>query len=282
MRCAIRGYRVILSAATRPCALSVRAASIPTLTNRGGNMWGKHSTQSGLVGLILVGMLAGSGCTEGKDTKRVEEVQTSVAETSASIPASATADSANSPIEASPREPVDVASAEPPADEKPTKEPVTSVEEPPAPTETPARTERPAPTETATPAPPTEPSPPKDEVAPDAAEGDTTSEGKLVAVADTKSGLTRIGATKCKMCHKVQYASWADSKHAALTPPLDCESCHGSGSEYKKKSIMEDPEMARAAGLVMPGKAFCGSCHQDDWQDDMLERSHAHKEDDAG
>ncbi len=103
-----------------------------------------------------------------------------------------------------------------------------------------------------------------------------------VAVADTKPGLTRIGAVKCKICHKVQYASWAESEHALRTPPLDCESCHGSGSEYKKKSIMQDPELARAAGLVIPDRSFCtgGPCHQDGWEDDMIERAHAHATED--
>jgi hypothetical protein len=101
-----------------------------------------------------------------------------------------------------------------------------------------------------------------------------------VAVPATKLGLTYIGAAKCKMCHKVQYESWATSAHAERTPPLDCESCHGPGSEYKKLSIMKDPEMAKAAGLVMPEKSFCtGTCHQDSWQEDMLTRAHAHKSD---
>ncbi len=34
---------------------------------------------------------------------------------------------------------------------------------------------------------------------------------------------TKVGADKCKMCHKVQYDSWAASKHAAATPQVDCE-----------------------------------------------------------
>ncbi|UCE03218.1 MAG: hypothetical protein JSW67_03235 [Candidatus Latescibacterota bacterium] len=96
----------------------------------------------------------------------------------------------------------------------------------------------------------------------------------------TKPGLTYIGAAKCKMCHKVQHASWATSAHAGLTPPLDCEACHGPGSEYKKLSIMKDPGLAKAAGLVTPEKSFCtGTCHQEEWQEDMLTRAHAHKSD---
>jgi hypothetical protein len=100
----------------------------------------------------------------------------------------------------------------------------------------------------------------------------------VIAVAG-KPGATRIGTEKCKMCHKVQYASWAESAHARQSPVLDCESCHGPGSEYKSMSVMKDPDKAREAGLVEPGKSFCtGSCHTDNWQDDMLGRAHAHKE----
>jgi hypothetical protein len=98
-----------------------------------------------------------------------------------------------------------------------------------------------------------------------------------IEVAATKEGLTRIGDTKCKVCHKIQHASWADSSHAGLDPVLDCESCHGPGSEYKKMSIMKNREQAIAAGLVLPEAAFCKNCHADDWDDGMLEAAHEHK-----
>ncbi len=55
--------------------------------------------------------------------------------------------------------------------------------------------------------------------------------GGAIAVPPAKEGLERVGAEKCRLCHKVQHASWAASKHAQRTPPLDCESCHGAGSE---------------------------------------------------
>ncbi|MGE5275856.1 MAG: hypothetical protein ACM3SU_02570 [Acidobacteriota bacterium] len=104
-----------------------------------------------------------------------------------------------------------------------------------------------------------------------------TDPGGPIAVAATKAGLTRIGAEKCKLCHKVQFASWVETAHAKRTPPLDCESCHGPGSEYKSPTVMKDPEKAKAAGLVMPTKAFCATCHSRDWKDDMLRKAHAHK-----
>lgn len=105
-----------------------------------------------------------------------------------------------------------------------------------------------------------------------------------VAVPATKPGLTRVGVDRCKMCHRLQYNSWAASAHATGKPALlDCESCHGPGSEYAKITIMRDPEKAKAAGLVIPGKSFCTeSCHSAKWQDDMLQRVHAHKADATG
>lgn len=101
--------------------------------------------------------------------------------------------------------------------------------------------------------------------------------GGTIAVAATKPGLTRIGAEKCKTCHKVQFASWAAGPHAKRTPPLDCEHCHGPGSEYKALAVMKDPEKAKAAGLVMPTATFCARCHTSGWKDDMLRKAHAHK-----
>lgn len=101
--------------------------------------------------------------------------------------------------------------------------------------------------------------------------------GGLVEVGATKPGLTRIGSDKCKLCHKVQFTSWAPTAHAARTPPLDCESCHGPGSEYKTLAIMKDAKKARAAGLVIPTRSFCSKCHTAGWSDDLLKKAHAHK-----
>jgi hypothetical protein len=101
--------------------------------------------------------------------------------------------------------------------------------------------------------------------------------GGLIEVKATKSGLTRIGADKCKLCHKVQFTSWAKTAHATRTPPLDCESCHGAGSAYKSMAIMKDSAKAHAAGLVTPDKAFCMTCHKSGWKDDLLKQAHAHK-----
>lgn len=102
--------------------------------------------------------------------------------------------------------------------------------------------------------------------------------GGEIAIEATRPGLTRIGATKCGICHKPQHASWSESAHAKRQPPLDCESCHGAGSEYKSLTVMKDAEKAKAAGLVLPTATFCATCHREGWTDDGLPEAHAHKE----
>jgi hypothetical protein len=88
-----------------------------------------------------------------------------------------------------------------------------------------------------------------------------------------------IGAEKCKMCHKAQFDSWSASKHATQEPKVDCEGCHGPGSEYKSMTVMKDPAKAKAAGLIAkPAKATCtAKCHKAKFTDDMMQKVHAHK-----
>jgi len=90
---------------------------------------------------------------------------------------------------------------------------------------------------------------------------------------------TAVGADACKMCHKIQYESWAKSKHATATPKVDCEMCHGNGSDYKAMATMKDPAKAKAAGLIAkPDKAACtAKCHKANFKDDMLAKTHEHK-----
>ena len=100
-----------------------------------------------------------------------------------------------------------------------------------------------------------------------------------------------VGAKKCKMCHKVQYSSWETTSHAKATEAakastdrtfgpecltchatnaseelagVQCEACHGAGADFKKMSIMKDPEAAQANGLVIPAQATCDGCHTGD------------------
>ncbi len=99
---------------------------------------------------------------------------------------------------------------------------------------------------------------------------------------------TYIGAAKCKMCHKIEYDSWSQTKHAKATDDakastkwkfeaacltchatnkdealagVQCEACHGPGSDYKTLSVMKDLAKAKAAGLVIPTQETCNTCH---------------------
>lgn len=69
----------------------------------------------------------------------------------------------------------------------------------------------------------------------------------------------KVGDKKCKMCHRVQHASWAASPHAAKA--IDCEACHGNGSDYWPASVMRDRAKAVAAGLALPELSSCRKCH---------------------
>jgi hypothetical protein len=71
---------------------------------------------------------------------------------------------------------------------------------------------------------------------------------------------TKVGADKCKLCHKVEFASWEKTKHAAAK--IECEDCHGPGSDYKTMAIMKDKAKAKAAGLIVaPTEKDCQTCH---------------------
>jgi len=89
------------------------------------------------------------------------------------------------------------------------------------------------------------------------------------------NGHAAVGADQCKMCHRVQHASWAASVHAKKG--LDCEGCHGNGADYKAMGVMKNPSAARAAGLVVPGVEFCRKCHGAKAEAALLPRAHAHK-----
>ena len=123
---------------------------------------------------------------------------------------------------------------------------------------------------------------------------------------------TYIGAEKCKMCHNsVAYNklwdSWKASKHAnalqaakASTQPkydaacltchatnndetlagVQCEACHGPGSDYKLPAVMKDRAKAIANGLIVPDQKTCDTCH--DGKDHHKKQAftkdvHAHK-----
>ena len=56
------------------------------------------------------------------------------------------------------------------------------------------------------------------------------------------------------------------SKPLAAKDGVQCESCHGPGSLYKKKKTMADHDKSVAAGMWEPGKdeKICAGCHNDE------------------
>jgi len=110
---------------------------------------------------------------------------------------------------------------------------------------------------------------------------------------EEKAKYEYVGAKKCKICHKKDgiHPSWLETKHAkaweslkpedqkkeecvachttgttakgVLLEGVQCEVCHGAGSAYKKKSIMEDREKAMANGLLIPDEKTCLKCHNE-------------------
>jgi hypothetical protein len=109
-----------------------------------------------------------------------------------------------------------------------------------------------------------------------------------------------MGAKFCRTCHssadKDRYHLWLESRHAKAfdvltgaekTDPnclschttgsqqpisekslrkdlrgVQCEACHGPGSEYKSMKIMKDPKRARANGLWEVTREVCLKCHK--------------------
>lgn len=94
------------------------------------------------------------------------------------------------------------------------------------------------------------------------------------APAPAPSAHAKVGAQKCKMCHRIQFESWSASPHA--TKSIDCESCHGNGGDYWQASVMRDRAKATAAGLVIPELASCKRCHPKA-DAELFGRVHAHK-----
>jgi len=116
---------------------------------------------------------------------------------------------------------------------------------------------------------------------------------------EEKAKFDYVGDAKCKMCHKDVHTSWLETKHAKafsvlsdeekkkpecvkchitgttaageLLEGVQCEACHGPGSEYKSATIMNkkkwaaDPDgqlkLAMEKGLIMPTAEVCVRCH---------------------
>jgi len=67
----------------------------------------------------------------------------------------------------------------------------------------------------------------------------------------------------CLGCHSSggQAEDWEKDDTFRIEDGVQCESCHGPGSEYMAAPVMADAQAARKAGLQMPGVDVCMKCH---------------------
>lgn len=79
---------------------------------------------------------------------------------------------------------------------------------------------------------------------------------------------------KCYGCHATGFGEEGgfapDCETTETMAGIQCEACHGPGSDYKKMKIMKDPEAAKAAGLKMPAPEHCTTCHNNSHHADMI------------
>ncbi len=91
-----------------------------------------------------------------------------------------------------------------------------------------------------------------------------TEEAKAVAV---KLGIENPQSSgQCLKCHSTAYffTETLQTEVVKLENGVSCQSCHGPGADYKKKSIMQSLEESIANGMVHPAKEkSCTLCHND-------------------
>jgi YVTN family beta-propeller protein len=67
----------------------------------------------------------------------------------------------------------------------------------------------------------------------------------------------------CLGCHSTAYRaeSWQKDDTFRIEDGVQCEYCHGPGSDYMEESVMRNREAAMKAGLIIPAKDRCMTCH---------------------
>jgi hypothetical protein len=70
----------------------------------------------------------------------------------------------------------------------------------------------------------------------------------------------------CLKCHVTGHGQAAELFEASFVKEMgiQCESCHGAGSDYKSIKVMKDHDAAIAAGLIVPNEAVCIRCHNEE------------------
>lgn len=91
-----------------------------------------------------------------------------------------------------------------------------------------------------------------------------------LASADAKNTAERVGlstdpqkSAKCLRCHVTAFDLSDDLKEEtfSITDGIQCETCHGAGSDYKGLSVMKDKQKSIEAGMIVPDKEVCLKCH---------------------
>ena len=69
----------------------------------------------------------------------------------------------------------------------------------------------------------------------------------------------------CLGCHTTAYDTeeWERDETFHFEDGVQCERCHGPGSEYMEADVMQDSARARQAGLMMPQEHDCLVCHKE-------------------
>lgn len=70
-------------------------------------------------------------------------------------------------------------------------------------------------------------------------------------------------APECLKCHVTGYGQDAGLFNAGFVKAdgVQCEACHGAGSDYMALSVMKDRQKAIEAGLTLPTEELCVKCH---------------------
>jgi YVTN family beta-propeller protein len=67
----------------------------------------------------------------------------------------------------------------------------------------------------------------------------------------------------CLGCHATGWHAeeWQKDESFHIDDGVQCEGCHGPGSEYASLEVMKDKQAAMKAGLLMPDREYCINCH---------------------
>ena len=88
------------------------------------------------------------------------------------------------------------------------------------------------------------------------------------------SGITEepLKSRMCLGCHATasDEEDWRKDDGFQLADGMQCEMCHGPGSEYAAKEIMQDRDLAMRRGLKILAKDDCLRCHRPKGSHDMV------------